>query len=88
MKLYRGKLLVYIGKQLVETETFEQENINNLIFKSKILKKDFEKLIGYRRELGEYQNSKAKDLKVEIKLQGKFEDDTWKNFNKAVNRAK
>lgn len=87
MNQYVGELLVYIGPHKVETEQFYKVSLDQLIKRALTLKGDVKSLVQYREQSGEYKNLNKKQKAVTIKLQGKFSNDEWKQFNKAVNRG-
>lgn len=80
-----GKLTIKIGTEVVAYEPFSDENINNLIVKAKILKKDYEKLVHYRLNQGHYPETiNPKTLKVQVGVQAKMPQSDWHIFKKAM----
>jgi hypothetical protein len=87
MNQYVGNLLVYIGPHQVEAEQFYKVSLEDLIKRAQTLRGDVKTLVKYREQSGEYHGLNKKQKTVTVKLQGKFSDDEWKQFNKAVNRG-
>lgn len=87
MNQYVGQLLVFIGKDQVDSEDFYKINLEQLIKRGQSLRSDVQNLVKHREQQGEYINLNKKQKKVTLKLQGKFSNETWKTFDKAVNRG-
>lgn len=87
MDQYVGKLLVFIGNNQVETEEFYKVSLDQLIKRAQTLRGDMTKMVHYKENHGEYAGLNKKQKQVIIKIQGKFPNEAWKTFNKAVNRG-
>jgi hypothetical protein len=87
MNQYVGQLLVFIGQNQVESEKFYKVSLDQLIKRAQVLKGDMKTMVQYQEKNGEYAGLNKKQKTVTIKLQGKFPNEIWKEFNKAVNRG-
>lgn len=88
MAIYFGKLIIYVGSDRVDEKNIDGTNMEQIILSAKQLRTDVQKMVTYKQNQGLYPGKRSKDLKVAIKLQGKFSNEEWKSFNQAVNRGK